>query len=164
MDLLKQLQHWHRMHCDSDWEHSYGITIETLDNPGWKVSIDLSDTLLENANFEPVQIGDSESKNDSWIFCYKSQSCFIGMGGCYDLEKILKIFLEWSETCTDTTNWDMTVNLLIRACKTCNQIETMRQIYRKIDTVPNEHERKKELLDLFYSKWNALTDDSSNSP
>ncbi len=82
------------MHCDGDWEHSYGITIDTLDNPGWKVSIDLSDTLLENANFEPVQIGDSESNNDAWIFCHKSQSCFIGMGGCYDLEKKLKIFLE----------------------------------------------------------------------
>ena len=71
MNVLEKLQHWYQLHCDDDWEHSYGISIETLDNPGWKISVDLTDTLLENVEFQSVQVGNSESKNESWIFCYK---------------------------------------------------------------------------------------------
>jgi hypothetical protein len=33
-DLLRWLQDWHAGQCDGDWEHSYGVDIGTLDNPG----------------------------------------------------------------------------------------------------------------------------------
>ena len=56
MELLKRLQNWYKMHCDGDWEHSYGVIIDTLDNPGWKLSVDLTDTLLEDAEFLPIHI------------------------------------------------------------------------------------------------------------
>jgi hypothetical protein len=36
-DLLRALQRWYARHCDSTWEHRYGIQIETCDNPGWWV-------------------------------------------------------------------------------------------------------------------------------
>ena len=42
--MLERLQRWYLYRCDGDWEHSFGITIETLDNPGWMVTIDLQDT------------------------------------------------------------------------------------------------------------------------
>jgi len=32
---LKWLQQWYSEHCDGAWEHGFGITIETIDNPGW---------------------------------------------------------------------------------------------------------------------------------
>ncbi|SBT52639.1 Imm53 family immunity protein [Micromonospora auratinigra] len=41
------LQHWYLSNCDGDWEHEFGVRIETLDNPGWTVEVDLVDTRLE---------------------------------------------------------------------------------------------------------------------
>ena len=32
MDLLIWLQNWNQNHCDGDWEHLYGVKIDTLDN------------------------------------------------------------------------------------------------------------------------------------
>ncbi|MEH0820740.1 Imm53 family immunity protein [Micromonospora sp. CPCC 205714] len=40
------LQAWYATQCDGEWEHEFGIQIETVDNPGWSVSIDLGDTAL----------------------------------------------------------------------------------------------------------------------
>lgn len=34
-DVLGRLERWYAAQCNGDWEHTYGITIETLDNPGW---------------------------------------------------------------------------------------------------------------------------------
>ncbi|MGW1432997.1 Imm53 family immunity protein [Streptomyces sp. NPDC002431] len=41
------LQGWYSAQCDEDWEHEWGVRINTLDNPGWSVRIDLEDTDLE---------------------------------------------------------------------------------------------------------------------
>lgn len=47
-------------HCDGDWEHRFGVRIQTLDSPGWAVDIDLIGTELEDVAFDGVQIGQSE--------------------------------------------------------------------------------------------------------
>ena len=39
------LSDWYESNCNDDWEHGYGVKIETLDNPGWLVQIDLFGTL-----------------------------------------------------------------------------------------------------------------------
>lgn len=46
MDVFTWLQDWYIQNCDGDWEHCYGIKIETLDNPGWCIDIDLIGTNL----------------------------------------------------------------------------------------------------------------------
>ncbi len=55
MDLLQALQDWFAQHCDGDWEQECGLTIETLDNPGWLVTISLIDTELESRPFPTIQ-------------------------------------------------------------------------------------------------------------
>jgi hypothetical protein len=60
MTALDDLHHWYLAQCDGDWEHSNGISIETLDNPGWSVKIDLSDTRLDGIPFTPFETGDSQ--------------------------------------------------------------------------------------------------------
>lgn len=52
MEAIKWLENWYQLHCDGDWEHSYGVKIETIDNPGWSVKIDIVDTPLENLHIE----------------------------------------------------------------------------------------------------------------
>ena len=51
MDILIWLQNWYKQQCDGCWEHLYGIEIGNLDNPGWTVKIDLSDTSYEDKDF-----------------------------------------------------------------------------------------------------------------
>ena len=34
-DSLNWLMQWYLGECNNDWEHTYGVEIGTLDNPGW---------------------------------------------------------------------------------------------------------------------------------
>jgi hypothetical protein len=45
-ETLSGLQDWYARQCDGDWEHQFGISIESLDNPGWPIRIDLHGTAL----------------------------------------------------------------------------------------------------------------------
>ncbi len=90
---ISRLMAWYRDQCNGDWEHSFGIRIGTLDNPGWTVDIDLEDTDLEDRDFATKKIYRSDS---DWIFCSKEDKKFSGGGGSDKLEQIILIFLEWA--------------------------------------------------------------------
>jgi len=94
MSVLHRLSQWYERHCDSQWEHRYGISLDTLDNPGWQVSIDLTATELDGLPFTPVSR--EESPRD-WIVCRVEAGKFVGYGGPHDLEEILTTFLDWAE-------------------------------------------------------------------
>ena len=51
-ETIERIQDWYKINCNGDWEHSYGCKIETLDNPGWAIKIDLAETALENLEFQ----------------------------------------------------------------------------------------------------------------
>lgn len=92
MNLFEWLENWYLCNCDGDWEHSYGIKINTLDNPGWLIDIDLINTPYESKSFETVQI----HRNDyDWVHCSINNCVFQGNGGPNNLEEIIKIFYEW---------------------------------------------------------------------
>jgi len=92
MDVLAELQKWYEAQCNGDWEHQYGIKIDTLDNPGWTISIDLADTDLEDKPFQ--EITNLEPDRD-WMLCRIKDRKFEGDGGPQMLEEIIKVFLEW---------------------------------------------------------------------
>ena len=99
MDSLQLLQKWYVSQCDDDWEHSFQVKIETLDNPGWIVRIDLTDTELENREFDPRSYGVGEQGEDSgneWLDCKVESKQFRGAGGPLKLDEILRVFLEWA--------------------------------------------------------------------
>jgi hypothetical protein len=91
---IARLQQWYLAQCDEDWEHSYGIKIDTLDNPGWIVRIDLTDTPVENAAFTPLVVHRSET---DWLDCAVRNAQFHGAGGPLNLEEILVAFLDWAD-------------------------------------------------------------------
>ena len=66
MNELQRLQKWYLAQCNGDWEHQYGVTIGTLDNPGWWLRIELADTNLETVVFPEISI--ERSKTD-WVHC-----------------------------------------------------------------------------------------------
>lgn len=45
------IQRWYANLCDADWEHQYGISLTTIDNPGWSLRIDLDGTPWRCADF-----------------------------------------------------------------------------------------------------------------
>ncbi len=65
-DNLNWLGSWYLAECNDDWEHSYGVKIDTLDNPGWTISIDIRETNLEGRAFEKVSFGEPASDLDEW--------------------------------------------------------------------------------------------------
>ncbi len=59
------LQKWFLNQCDQDWEHMFGIHIETLEkinDIGWHVNISLNETIYENVPF--IGINEFKGKND----------------------------------------------------------------------------------------------------
>lgn len=92
MNSLDWLQKWYKSHCNGDWEHSNGLEIGTLDNPGWYINIDLTDTELENKPFEELKI-DRNSHN--WIICKVEDNMFKAFGGPLNLSEITEIFKDW---------------------------------------------------------------------
>ena len=98
MNIIEQIQSWYISQCDGDWEHQQQVKIETLDNPGWAVTIDLIGTELENVIFETIQYGtgkEADSSGDDWLICKVENNIFFGDGGPYKLKEILEIFLKW---------------------------------------------------------------------
>ncbi len=45
--ILAWIQEWYERQCNGDWEHGFRVHINTVDNPGWHVSVGLSETELE---------------------------------------------------------------------------------------------------------------------
>ena len=93
--VLERLQNWYLAQCDEDWEHSYGVKIDTLDNPGWSVDIDLNDTPLESKQFPTLHI--QRDNEQDWIHCKIENSRFSGSCGPKNLEELLCRFLDWAE-------------------------------------------------------------------
>ena len=87
-DLLKVLQQWYQSKCDGTWEHMYGVEIDTLDNPGWTVS------LTGETDKKSINIFVDRSEDN----CLSVKSCndnFVAYGGINNLEEILAHAVEW---------------------------------------------------------------------
>lgn len=93
MNNLTWLQNWYKKNCNNHWEHEYGIVIQSLENPGWRISIPLSYTNLEEKEFQKISIDRSEH---DWIRCEVSKNLFVGAGGPQNLEELLTIFKMWA--------------------------------------------------------------------
>ena len=97
MNYIQELQEWYRSYCNGEWEHDYGIKIETLDNPGWTVEISLMGTRNENTPFKNIKLNKDE---DNWIHCSVEDKVFKVACGPSNLEEALKIFFKWTKMTT----------------------------------------------------------------
>lgn len=90
---LDFLQSWFQRQCNGFWEHSFGVTIETLDQPGWMVTIDLAETRWAHENLTLVQ---RERSEKDWILCEVNNEQFRGQGDAQKLGEILAAFEDWA--------------------------------------------------------------------
>jgi Immunity protein 53 len=88
--LLTRLQNWYLTNCNGDWEHGYGISINTIDNPGWTMKINLSDTCLQHLQYDK-QI---DNGTFDWLFIKVADKTFEAVGDPSKLLIFLAIFLD----------------------------------------------------------------------
>jgi hypothetical protein len=89
---LKRLIDWYANQCNGDWEHSYGVLLTTLDNPGWRLRVDLAGTHKEGESFN--EVADLEP-DDNWYRCWVEDNRFHAAGGIRMLPQMLQTFLDW---------------------------------------------------------------------
>jgi hypothetical protein len=69
------------------------VTIGTLDNPGWSLTIDLTQTPLAGRTFKTIEQMDHET---DWMHCEVKEGKWLGNGGPNMLRPMLRTFLTWA--------------------------------------------------------------------
>lgn len=93
MSPVEFLQSWYQAQTNGEWEHVRGVTIETLDNPGWMVRIDLLGTPLEGQTMTEIR---QERAERDWLVCTVEENQFRGQGDSFKLPAILEVFQNWA--------------------------------------------------------------------
>jgi hypothetical protein len=99
-DALTRLSRWYAAHCDGEREHHHGITVTSLDNPGWWMKVDLTGTELAARSFPRVSEGIGSNGHpaaDHWLDCRIEDNVWHGAGDETRLKQIIEIFLNWAE-------------------------------------------------------------------
>jgi Immunity protein 53 len=94
-DPLAALQEWYLSRCDGDWEHSYGITVATLDNPGWSLKVELANTPLADVRHAGETVERSEH---DWMRWEVDDDGFVGACGPLNLGDLIEAFLALSRS------------------------------------------------------------------
>jgi len=97
-DLVHLLQKWYAEQCEDDvapgqtpWQHRYGVSISTFDNPAWNIRIDLAGTRMSGASMTPIDI---DNGDEDWITCHIVDDTFCGIGDPSKLATILEAFFQ----------------------------------------------------------------------
>ena len=54
-DALERIEAWYAARLDGDWEHRYGLSVESCDNPGWWLRATLPDDAATRAAFAALE-------------------------------------------------------------------------------------------------------------
>lgn len=87
--LLNWLMNWYNTQCDGNWEHDYGILIETTDNPGWSIEINLQNTSVNDLE---IPWGYHQINETSWYGYKIENSLFTASCSPLYLENLITIF------------------------------------------------------------------------
>lgn len=90
-DVISALMHWYRSQCDGIWEEDSGVKIDTLDNPGWTITVD-----LKTKPADKIQERVERSEED-WVFWWVEDGQWRAACGPLNLKEALEIFLNFVE-------------------------------------------------------------------
>jgi Immunity protein 53 len=80
---------WYSEQCDGNWEHTHGITIETLDNPGWSVTVD---TNFSSKVLKEIKWIYFEKSDEDWYGYKVENGIFESSGDPHKLEFLIEVF------------------------------------------------------------------------
>lgn len=93
------LEAWYASQCNDQWEHEYGVKIDTLDNPGWSVQIDVTGTNLADKPYERHAVHRSEHE---WVTTWLEHGQFRAACGPLNLGEALHLFRTWAQSGNQT--------------------------------------------------------------
>ena len=93
-DELAWIQEWYHRHCNGEWERQYGVKVDTLDNPGWSLTVDLRGTEAAGRVFDYLLVDHGE---EDWYSIQSDGRTFEGNGDPRKLTKLMQCFREWVE-------------------------------------------------------------------
>jgi hypothetical protein len=112
MSDLDWLAGWYAAQCDGNWEQHAGVSIQSIDNPGWWVKIPLDgtdlapralDAMLDRVGTPPAVIEWKdgaplrvEAAGEDWMICQIKGGRFDGAGDPTRLQAILQCFRHWA--------------------------------------------------------------------
>ena len=91
--------------CDGEWEHESGVSISTLDNPGWILTVNLMGTDLADRAIEVwsrdlgtrlIQTEEGRKGSGDWMECRVSGGKWVGAGDTAKLRTIAETFRDWA--------------------------------------------------------------------
>jgi len=86
---------WYQAQCAGNREHSYGVKLETLDNPGWLLTIDLIHTDLQGQKMTGIEEGcnlEGHPVSLQWLHCSIKDNQFRGASDPTQVERMFCIF------------------------------------------------------------------------
>ena len=86
---FEYLANWYAAQCDGDWEHEFGIRLETLDNPGWSIGIDLVGTAAEGRVLERCR---REMEKGKWVVFESTGASFEASCDPLSLREVIEEF------------------------------------------------------------------------
>lgn len=86
--MVDALQNWYASQCDETWEHSCGIEITNIDNPGWKVRV-------SGSSGKQCFKMNVERNGEDWVVVRATGSEFSGYCGPGNLNELLLLVVEW---------------------------------------------------------------------
>jgi hypothetical protein len=92
LNALQRLSVWYTEQCNGVWEHEYGINIDTLDNPGWTVTIDLSYVDCHAIAKEGWKY--KREIEDTWVHAKIEGSKFKAACDPMSLNEVIELFLK----------------------------------------------------------------------
>lgn len=98
---LTHLAAWYAAQCDGTWEHRRGVSVQSTDNPGWWVKIDLEGTRLARRVFPAIAVGidgQGHPVGSQWLSCSVTDGTWNGAGDETRLQEIVERFLIWVDS------------------------------------------------------------------
>lgn len=92
---LEWLDDWYQRQCNGEWEHRHGVSLKSLDNPGWHLTIQLAGTSAVNTRPQQLRL---DTQSGGWLACSIAAECFEGSGDPRKLEQIIGVFRRWVES------------------------------------------------------------------
>ncbi|EJP17927.1 hypothetical protein LEP1GSC080_4809 [Leptospira interrogans str. FPW2026] len=89
--MFSWLIEWYQSQCDGDWEHEYGIAINTNGDRGWQIKIEVNFTELDGV--EVAHTLNQKGEDDWYSFSLKDGK-FLAEGDSKKLPIILEKFKE----------------------------------------------------------------------
>ncbi len=94
------LVEWYHSNWDGSWEHRYGIRLETLDNPGWMLTVDLIHTALQGRLMADIFEGcnpDGHPVSPRWIHCVVRENQFRGACDPTQVSQLFAVFNRFNQ-------------------------------------------------------------------